>query len=199
MDLSTTDEDVEVSFDFTNLDTVSGNHTVVSFPRFKDGANYIEVRFRRDDFVVYKRVAGTYTFVASNNTMPLTQDKKYKARVVASGDDLNVYVAEEGEVEVEVFDLTDTDFIFSSQNQVRFAVYKYGAYAIDNVRILADDLDNDATMIPDQRIRGQAPNSANEMPTLADRNGTTTYTPIPLQIGTDFPTSDNIFVSTYCQ
>jgi RHS repeat-associated protein len=112
-----------------------------------------------------KYVGGSWSLVDQNTGATTTQDELYHVRAVCDGSSIKVYRWQDGELETEILSGTVTDV--ATTTTLNFAAQPNSVHAVDNIRILSDDLENSYTF---------SYNTANELTSMTGPNGTTTFT-----------------------
>jgi RHS repeat-associated protein len=167
-----TDADNEVQFSYINHSTASsvGRNYMYAYARYTNSSNFVRVYFFENQAYVQQRDGGTYTTVASNSGADSDPDILYHARIVADGDSIKVYRAEDGGVEEKILDNLETvppaPLTELTTGKMYLLVRHEAQFSIDNVQILSDDLDTTTTY---------AYNDANELTSMTDYNGVTSF------------------------
>lgn len=117
--------------------------------------------------ILYSTVSGTATTL-DYETFNTTQDQWYTLRIVCDGSNVTVWRSTEGELESEV--LSTSSAAPTTTDAVLFGIVNStmsnSPFEYDNIRILADDLDNTTAFTV---------NTANQVTAMNDFNGTTNF------------------------
>ncbi|MDZ4858828.1 MAG: RHS repeat-associated core domain-containing protein [Candidatus Hydrogenedentes bacterium] len=160
---SNTDADNEVSLRYRINNTSNSQTRAYIYPRFTDWNNHIWVRIFPGSIDIYKIVGGTPTQLASASTTS-TQDTWYNLRIVSDGNNVDVYRWADGAMPTNVVSTTGANY--TSTSEFKINVQTGFLYDFDDIRVLADGLSNTTTF---------AVNNANELTSMTDFNGTTSF------------------------
>jgi RHS repeat-associated protein len=162
---SNTDASFEVRFDYVNKDTSDAWYRLMIDLRITSGGERLMLALHPTDARLAKYVGGFWSLVDQNTGATITQDELYHFRAVCDGSSVKVYRWQDGELETEILSGTVTDV--ATTTTLNFAAQPNSVHAVDNIRILSDDLENSYTF---------AYNTANELTSMTGPNGTTTFT-----------------------
>jgi RHS repeat-associated protein len=159
-----TDDDHESRFSYRKVSTGSSEH-IYFYARYVDGNSYIRVDLKGDGTArILQDNAGTFSDLATNNSVSVSTNTWYDVRVVADSATVKVYRKTGANMETEI--LSTTSAAVTSSSKVGFATTFYAKYDIDNVCLLGSSPNNTTTF---------AVNNANELTSITDPNGTTTF------------------------
>jgi RHS repeat-associated protein len=160
-----TDPSLELRFDYMNKDTSDNLYRLMIDLRITSAGEKLVLSLHPSDARLVKYVGGFWSLVDQNTGATTTQDELYHFRAVCDGSSIKVYRWQDGELETEILSGTVTDV--ATTTTLNFAAQPNSVHAVDNIRILSDDLENSYTF---------AYNTANELTSMTGPNGTTTFT-----------------------
>ncbi|MCC6695245.1 MAG: hypothetical protein IT365_06415 [Candidatus Hydrogenedentes bacterium] len=160
---STTDADNEVRLRYRINDTSNGSAALVVRGRYVDDNNLVQVAVRPGS-VALEQIAGGTPATLDSESAASTQDAWYNLRIESDGGDVTVWRWADGDMETKVLETASASV--TTANAVMLGADAAFAVDFDDVRILADGLSNTTTF---------AVNNANELTSMADRNGSTTF------------------------
>ncbi len=158
-----TDNDNELRFTYVNNDTSDNGYYLIVGPRYGTGGDRIYLNILRGSINLAQRVSGVWTGLVGA-AVTTEEGVEYTIRVVCDDSDVKVYRAAPDELEELVLETSNCTMTYT--NYVTFTPSTDADFAIDNIRILSDDLSNTTTF---------AVNNANELTSMTDYNGTTTF------------------------
>ena len=160
-----TDSDAELKFSYRNRDT-TGNGFIRIYLR-TNGGQKVEAQIYKTS-VKFKKytTAGRWETLASVS-YSVTEDQWYDVRIVVDGDTAKFYQRpSDGGPEEELMSVTGVNDL-PNTSYYNFLLGAGSDFEFDNFRILSDSLSNTTTY---------AYNDANELTSMTDYNGATTYT-----------------------
>ena len=163
---SNTDADLEIQFSYMMADQTEPAYRAYCRPRDNPSTGEkIEILIYADRMVLRENDGSGWTTFQTNASATTTEDTWYDVRVAADGSTVKVYRGERGGAMTQVLStssatVTDTERLF-------FQVYNNSDFRFDNIRVLSDDLSESVTY---------AHNDANELTSMSDVNGTTSFT-----------------------
>ncbi|GMV90599.1 MAG: hypothetical protein AMXMBFR82_03770 [Candidatus Hydrogenedentota bacterium] len=158
-----TDNDLELRFSYVCNDTSNAGYALTVSPRYASSGDRIYVEIKPGSINLSQRVSGVWSSLDTSATSS-TQGVEYTIRVVCDGQDVTVYRTAPGALEEEI--LSTSSCTVASTNNLSFTPSLNADFSIDNIRILSDDLSNATTF---------AVNNANELTSMTDYNGSTTF------------------------
>ncbi|GMV95134.1 MAG: hypothetical protein AMXMBFR82_49120 [Candidatus Hydrogenedentota bacterium] len=158
-----TDNDNELRFSYVCNDTSNAGYTLTVSPRYASSGDRIYLEIKPGSINLSQRVSGVWSSLDTSATSS-TQGTEYAIRVVCDGQNVTVYRAAPGALEEEI--LSTSSCTVASTNNVSFTPSANADYSIDNIRVLSNDLSNTTTF---------AVNNANELTSMTDYNGSTTF------------------------
>ncbi len=112
-----------------------------------------------------QKKAGQYTVLGQNFQATTEQDKWYDVYLECEGADVTVWRGESGGAMAQVLSTSSAEFLTSAS--LYFSMTGTNKYRYDNIKVLSDDLSESVTY---------AHNDANELTSMSDVNGTTSFT-----------------------
>ncbi len=158
-----TDADLELRFTYVNNDTSDNGYYLIVGPRYGTGGDRIYLNILRGSINLAQRVSGVWTGLVGA-AVTTEEGVEYTIRVVCDDSDVKVYRAAPDELEELVLETSNCTMTYT--NYVTFTPSTDADFEIDNIRILSDDLSNTTTF---------AVNNANELTSMTDYNGSTTF------------------------
>jgi RHS repeat-associated protein len=158
-----TDNDNELRFSYVCNDTSVSGYTLTVSPRYASSGDRIYVNILPGSVNLAQRVSGVWSSLDAQ-ALTSTQGVEYTIRVVCDGQNVRVFRTAPGALEELV--LETASCTVASTNNVSFTPSLNADFEIDDIRVLSDDLSNTTTF---------AVNNANELTSMADYNGTTSF------------------------
>ena len=162
---SLTDDDMEIRFDYS-LESESTYAPVLDINFRCDTSNdqFLLLRLETTQASL-RKFDGGWTTITTNTSVDSAEDTRYSVRIVADGASVQVYQAEDGGLESKIIDVSTAPTY--NGDRIRFLGQPDTETVIDDIMILADDLEEEVTY---------AYNNANELTSMTDYNGTVTFT-----------------------
>jgi RHS repeat-associated protein len=166
---STTDADNEIRFSYVNhhahtVPTEERKNQMYVSVRYVNSSNYVRVYLQENQASIYQKDAGVTSDLDINDDADSDPDTLYHVRIVSDDNTMTVYRAEDGEAEEQI--LTTSSVTELGTGKLYLVIRKQAQFSIDNIRILSDDLDTTTTY---------AYNDANELTSMTDYNGVTSF------------------------
>ncbi|GMV95138.1 MAG: hypothetical protein AMXMBFR82_49160 [Candidatus Hydrogenedentota bacterium] len=158
-----TDNDNELRFSYVCNDTSNAGYTLTVSPRYASSGDRIYLEIKPGSINLSQRVSGVWSSLDAQ-VLTSTQGVEYTIRVVCDVQNVQVYRTAPGALEEEI--LSTSSCTVASTNNVSFTPSANADYSIDNIRVLSNDLSNTTTF---------AVNNANELTSMTDYNGSTTF------------------------
>ncbi|GMV90601.1 MAG: hypothetical protein AMXMBFR82_03790 [Candidatus Hydrogenedentota bacterium] len=158
-----TDNDLELRFSYVCNDTSDSQYYLTVSPRYASSGDRIYLLIKPGVVNLNQRVGGVWSSLDAQ-VLTSTQGVEYTIRVVCDGQSVQVYRTAPGALEEEI--LSTSSCTVASTNYISFTPSANADFSIDNVRILSDDLSTATTF---------AVNNANELTSMTDYNGSTTF------------------------
>ncbi|GMV95135.1 MAG: hypothetical protein AMXMBFR82_49130 [Candidatus Hydrogenedentota bacterium] len=158
-----TDNDNEVRFSYVCNDTSNAGYALTVSPRYASSGDRIYLLIKPGVVTLNQRVGGVWSSLDAQ-ILTSTQGIEYTIRVVCDGQDVQVFRTAPGALEEKI--LSTSSCTVASTNNVSFTPSANADYSIDNIRVLSNDLSNTTTF---------AVNNANELTSMTDYNGSTTF------------------------
>ena len=159
------DADLEqwISYYVDPATTATGLYARV-WARYDTGDENIAIYLKDTEMRIYQRDNAVGTFLATNTAADTTEGVWYEMRIVADGTNLKVYRGERGHAMEEVF---NTTVAVTTTSKLLCYAEANTVVRFDNIRVNTDSLSTTTTY---------AYNNANELTSMSDYNGTTSFT-----------------------
>ncbi len=175
MEKQFSDADHELQFDYINKNTSNNSYGISATLRQATAGGRVAVTFFPNRAELSEYVPGTGWVVRATDTgATTTQDATYHVKGVCDGSSVKVWRWQDGEMPAQVFSYTTA---YTDSWRIYFSTPAYSNFAIDNVRILADDLSTTSTFTV---------NDADELVSMATTYGGDRHHVLPRQ-----PTSED--------
>lgn len=161
--IATTDANNEVRLRYLCEEQTDANSGAAVYFRCSSGS-YAYARIQPTQMQLMQYSGGQYTTFQTNTNATSSYNTWYNLRIVADGANIQVYRNQDGAMEELV--LSTTAATVTSTQMVRIGMSSSCTYRFDDIRIIADDLSNTTAF---------AVNNANELTSMTDPNGTTTF------------------------
>ncbi len=132
--------------------------------RYDTGSENIAIYLKGTEMRIYQLDNGVGTFLATNTAADTNKGVWYEMRIVADGTNLKVYRGERGHAMEEVF---NTTVAVTTTSKLLCYAEANTVCRFDNIRVNSDSLSTTTTY---------AYNNANELTSMTDHNGTTSFT-----------------------
>ncbi len=132
-----TDASLELRFTYVCNDDSDTSYGLLVGPRYAAGGDRIYLYFYPDRAVLAQRVSGVWTQLDWDGADSV-EGTEYTARIVCDGSNVKVYRSEPGQLETKI--LETSSCTATATNYVAFTPQTDADFAIDNIRILSDDL-----------------------------------------------------------
>ena len=159
------DADLEqwISYYVDPATTATGLYARV-WARYDTTDENIAIYLKDTEMRIYQKDDGVGTFLATNTAADTTEGVWYEMRIVADGTNLKVYRGERGHAMEEVF---NTTVAVTTTSKLLCYAESNTVVRYDNLRVNTDSLSTTTTY---------AYNNANELTSMTDYNGTTSFT-----------------------
>ncbi|GMU94251.1 MAG: hypothetical protein AMXMBFR4_33090 [Candidatus Hydrogenedentota bacterium] len=157
-----TDDDHEIRFSYRRTSSNSGDRVSV-YARFVDWDNYVRVEFFGDGTCrIIEKASGTAT-VTDTGTAASTTNTWYDVRIVCDDTSIKAYHKTGTALESEVLSATSA---VTTSSKIALTTWANTTADLDNIWLIGDSLSNTTTF---------AVNNANELTTITESNGTTSF------------------------